>query len=114
MEKSLRVIGHAVAAIRPVTFSAARGIETRVSFNRRFVTREGITDTHAHCGRDNVLYADGPIDPEVGLLQATGENGNPVGMLLHFRSHPAFGYPKRYVSPDWCGYLVNEMTGFAA
>ena len=89
VEKSLQVIGHAVAAIQPVTLSAARGIETRVSFNRRFVTREGITDTHAHCGRDNVLYTEGPIDPEVGLLQATGENGNPVGMLLHFTSHPA-------------------------
>lgn len=108
-EKSLQVIGEAVAAMQPVTLSAARGIETRVSFNRRFVTREGITDTHANRGRDNVLYTEGPIDPEVGLLQATDESGNPVGMLLHFTSHPAFGYPKRYVSPDWCGHWVNEM-----
>ena len=107
--KCLQVIGAAAGAMQPVTLLSARGIETRVSFNRRFVTREGISSTHAHCGRDNVLYTEGPIDPEVGVLQVTGENANPVGMLLHFTSHPAFGYPKRYISPDWCGHWVNKM-----
>ena len=78
------------------------------------MAEEKYTGIYADCGRDNVLYTGGPIDPEVGLLQATGQNGNLVAMLLHFRSPLAFGYPKRYVSPYWCGCRVNEMLGFAA
>ena len=107
--KCLGAVERAVAAVRPVLLAAGRGIETRVSFNRRFVTRDGVISTHALCGPDNVMYTEGPIDPEVGILQAIGEDGDPIGMLLHFTSHPALGYPERYISPEWCGHWVNEM-----
>ncbi|MDA0989586.1 MAG: hypothetical protein O3A51_02400, partial [Verrucomicrobia bacterium] len=112
LERSVQAIGLAVAARQPVTLSVTRGVEARVAFNRRFVMRDGTTDTHAHRGRDNVVYVEGPTDPEVCILKASAADGTPVGMLLHYTCHPTYGYPKRFISPDWPGFWVQHMKDF--
>jgi hypothetical protein len=67
------------------------GKETRVSFNRRFLMRDGREITHpgkpgTPHHKDIVRYA-GPIDPDVGVLAARQPNGKIAGIVVNFACH---------------------------
>jgi hypothetical protein len=103
--------------LQPVTLSAGRMPDGRVAFNRRFVLRDGTALTHPGRCNPNVLHAEGPVDPEVGVLALTGADDMPVATLLHHTCHPTHGYPHRYVIADWPGAwpeMVEERLGGTA
>lgn len=103
VEKSLEAIEQANAKLEPVTVAAASGIEGRVAFNRRFVMRDGTAAMQPPFADPRIRHAEGPIDPEVGVVSFRNAAGQVVAALLHFTSHPNHGYPHRYVSADWPG-----------
>ena len=106
----------AAEQLQPVTLAAGRMPDGRVAFNRRFVLRDGTALTHPGRCHPDVLHAEGPTDPEVGVLMLSGEHG-PVATLLHHTCHPTHGYPHRYVIADWTGAwpeMVEERLGGAA
>jgi len=103
VEGTLKAIGQALAALQPVQVKIGRGVDGRVAFNRRFVMRDGTAKTHGGLCDPNVLYTEGPIDPEVGVMLFTAENGTTVAALLHHTCHPVHGYPERWVSAGWPG-----------
>jgi hypothetical protein len=114
VEQSLQAIEQAHAKLEPVTVGAASGIEGRVCSNRRFLMRDGTTRTHPPTADPNIRYAEGPIDPEVGLVCFRNQNEEVIAALLHFTSHPNHGYPHLYVSADWPGAWcdgVRELLG---
>jgi len=97
-----------------VTIGAASGIEGRVAFNRRFVMRDGTAVTHPWTGSPEIRYAEGPIDPEVGVLCLRNSEEKVIAAMLHFTSHPNHGYPQNYISADWPGAWsdgVREIFG---
>ena len=110
VERMLEAIERAHAALVPAWFGAASGIEARVAFNRRFVMRDGTVRTHPW-GQDllNVLHAEGPIDPELGVVCFSSESARPLAMLLHYTCHPVHGYPHRYVIGGWPGVWCERM-----
>jgi len=109
IEQCLQAVEEAVGQMQRVQVSAGRGIDGRVSFNRRFVLRDGTGKTHpANCD-PNILYCEGPIDPEVGVMSLTREDGQSVASLLHHTCHPIYGYPHRYVIGDWPGAWAELM-----
>jgi neutral ceramidase len=102
----LEAVDAAAAALRPAAIGTASGIEGRISFNRRFFMRDGKVRTHPRSGDPNIRYAEGPIDPEVGVACITNTGDGPLtnlSMLLHFTCHPVHGYPQRHVSAGWPG-----------
>lgn len=99
----LRAVEEAAAHMQPVRAAAGRGIDGRLAYNRRFVLRDGTARTHPELCDPNILYCEGPADPEVGVLTLTALDGQPVAALLHFTCHPIYGYPNRYVIGDWPG-----------
>lgn len=104
----------AMANLQPVTMAAGRMPDGRVAFNRRFVLRDGTAKTHPAKCDPNILYREGPADPEVGVVTLTGADGSPVASLLHHTCHPTYGYPHNYVISDWTGVwpeLVGEKLG---
>lgn len=104
----------AASRMQPVQMAVGRGIDGRVAFNRRFVMRDGTVRTHPPTCDPQILYAEGPIDPEVGLVTLTGLEGQLVASLLHYTCHPTFGYPHRFVIADWPGNwaeMVRERLG---
>lgn len=114
VERSVQAIEQANAKLEPVTVAAASGIESRVAFNRRFVMRDGTTCTHPPQADPNIRYAEGPIDPEVGIVCFKNNAGEVISTLLHYTCHPNHGYPHLYVSADWCGAWcdgVREIFG---
>ena len=104
----------ACASLRPVDAQAGRGVDGRVAFNRRFIMRDGTAVTHpGHCNPD-VLYCEGPVDPEVGVMTFTMADGRPLAALLHHTCHPVHGYPMRWISGGWPGAWargVQELGG---
>jgi neutral ceramidase len=84
----VEAIVKAHAAAKPAvleTGSAAQ--QTPVSFNRRFVMRDGSVKTWMSHSNPDVVRAAGPIDPEIGLLAIKNEGGKPLGILSNFALH---------------------------
>jgi len=62
--------------------------ETPVSFNRRFLMRDGSVRTWMNLANPEVLRAAGPIDPEVGIVVARSKDDNkPLAVLSNFALH---------------------------
>jgi hypothetical protein len=62
--------------------------ETPVSFNRRFLMRDGSVRTWMSLDNPDVLRPAGPIDPEIGLLLIRSHaSGKPQGLLSNFALH---------------------------
>lgn len=109
VEGVLQAIGKAVAALQPATVQVGRGVDGRVAFNRRFVMRDGSGRTHPGLCNPDVLYCEGPTDPEVGVMTFTAANGKPLAAVLHHTCHPVHGYPQRWISAGWPGAWCNGV-----
>ncbi len=108
----IEAIRRANESLEPVQLGAASGLEGRVAQNRRYVLRDGTALTHPHGERlKDVLYCEGPIDPEVGLVAFVTESLHTRAALLHYTCHPTHGYPLRYISAGWPGAWVNGVKG---
>jgi len=62
---------------------------TPVSFNRRFLMRDGSVRTWMNLANPDVVRAAGPIDPEVGLvlIRSEEEDDKPLAVLSNFALH---------------------------
>ena len=67
-ERIVEAIGQAAQSAEPVAVTAGRSFETRVAHNRRFIMRDGMAKTHPVDCDPDILHAEGPIDPEVGVM----------------------------------------------
>ncbi|MHB9130084.1 MAG: hypothetical protein ACYDBB_03215 [Armatimonadota bacterium] len=108
----VEAIGLALGRLEPVTVHVGRELDGRVAFNRRFVLRDGTAMAHPW-GEDakQILYTEGPIDPEVGVMLLKNPAGRNVAALLHHTCHPVHGYPHCYISSDWPGAWASAMRG---
>ena len=103
VQGALKAIGQAMGALQPARLNVGRGVDGRVAFNRRFVMRDGSTQTHPRTCDPQILHCEGPTDPEVGVMLFVAESGKPLAACLHHTCHPAHGYPERWVSAGWPG-----------
>ena len=105
-ERIVQAAARANESLQPVKFGATSGFEPRVAENRRYVMRNGKTITHPspwNVNMKDVLYCEGPIDPEVGVVAFTADSLKAVALLLQYTCHPVHGYPERYISAGWPG-----------
>jgi hypothetical protein len=63
------------------------GHEPSISFNRRFLMRDGRQATHPGKGNRDIVKPAGPIDPDVGLLAARAPDGTLLGLFVNFACH---------------------------
>lgn len=80
------VKAHATAKPAALDFGAATQT-TPVSFNRRFVMRDGSVRTWQNFTNPDVVRSAGPIDPEIGLLAVRELDGSTRGVLSNFALH---------------------------
>ena len=107
--KCLEAIDTALQNQRPVAIRVGRGVDGRVAFNRRFVLRDGTAQTHPPKCDPSILRAEGPVDPEVGVMTLTDAEGHVISGFLHHTCHPCHGYPHRFVIGDWPGAWAELM-----
>ena len=110
LERILKAIETASQRLRPACVGIGSGTEGRIAFNRRVVYRNGT----AHClqvkaGDPEILYVEGPIDPELGVIAVVGPDARPLALLLHHTCHPCHGNGKHYITAGWPGAWAGEM-----
>ena len=108
-ERVVRAVGEATQKKQAVHVGAAREIDGRFAFNRRVVMRDGRLVGEPPKMDKNILYVDGPVDPEVGVLLFVNDALENVAVLLHHTCHPTVGYPHNYICSDWPGAWCDQM-----
>ena len=78
-----------------------RGEENRVSFNRRWRMKGGLSFTHPGFGNPDMIGTAGPIDPEVGVIGAWNGEGKLVGCVVNFACHATTSPPGISANFPW-------------
>ena len=81
-------VKRADAAAMEVTVTAGNVIQqTPVSFNRRFLMKDGSVRTWAKVDTPGAIRPAGPIDAEIGVVRFDDAGGKPRGLLSSFALH---------------------------
>ncbi len=89
VERAVAAITQAFHAMVPVEIGSGACYEGRVSFNRRFIMKNGsvISQPSFDVVDRDVLFGEGVIDPQVGVLCVRDSRGDIIGMLVNFACH---------------------------
>src|SRR5207253_1881412 len=88
------------------------GTEGSISFNRRFLMRDGREITHP--GKPGtphhaeIVAPAGPIDPDVGVLAARQPKGKVTGIVVNFACHNTVVGGDQF-SPDYVAYIRKHL-----
>ena len=109
IERMTEALVEANKATEPMVLHSGTGHEDRVSFNRRFILKDGSVRTWARLSQPDVVKAAGPIDPEIGLISFTspGEE-QPSAAIVNFALHcDTVGGSK--FSADFPGHIARVL-----
>lgn len=95
-------------ALQPAAVGAASLPDGRMAYNRRWIMRDG-TVRQSPMGSPDLLYPEGPADPEVGIVCLVTPELRILAMLLHYTCHPIHGLRLPHVSADWPGAWAHGM-----
>jgi neutral ceramidase len=89
IENIVEAIVQAHASAKPALLEAGSARQDPpVSFNRRFVMKDGSVKTWMRLDHPDVVRSAGPVDPEVGLLLIRdAADQKPLGLLSNFALH---------------------------
>ncbi len=89
VEQSVAALIEAFHAMVPVEIGTGTCYEGRVSFNRRFIMKNGsVTSQPSFNVVDkDVLFGEGTIDPQVGVLCVRDTSQKILGLLVNFACH---------------------------
>ena len=86
--------------------------ETRIAFNRRFHMRDGSVKTNPGKNNPNVVRPVGPIDPDVYVLLAESDQGDPIGVLVNYSLH-ADTTGGDHISADYSGWMEKHLKNMS-
>jgi neutral ceramidase len=99
----------AEADLQPAKISAGSGREDSISFNRRFLLRDGTVKTNPGRGNPAAIRPMGPIDPAVGVVYIESATGQPLVTIVNFALHVAvMGGSK--ISADYPHVLAEALA----
>lgn len=93
----------------PATIGFAWRFEGKLSFNRRYTMRDGKVLMHPTPGSTDILYQEGPVDPEVGILCARDASGKTLGCIVNFACHATSSSAGTGITADFPGHLAARM-----
>lgn len=83
--------------LQPASVGFGCGSEGDVSFNRRYLMKDGTVRTNPGVGdkwdaaqgkgNPDIVRPTGPIDPEVGVMRIDSESGEPLALLINYACH---------------------------
>ena len=97
--------------LAPARASAALGKEEGLSFNRRFVMKDGSVSWNPAKRNPDVVRPAGPIDPDVGVVYFDTPKNAPVATYVNFAMHPDT-VGGEGVSADYPGVLSKLLAGY--
>lgn len=96
----------------PSTLRIGKSQETRIAFNRRFHMRDGSVKTNPGKNNPDVLRPVGPIDPDVYVLLAESNQGDPIGVLVNYSLHADTTGGDR-ISADYSGWMEKHFKNMS-
>jgi hypothetical protein len=97
--------------LTPARASVALGKEEGLSFNRRFVMKDGSVSWNPAKRNPDIVRPAGPIDPDVGVVYFDTPKNAPVATYVNFAMHPdTVGGDG--VSADYPGVLTKLLAGY--
>jgi hypothetical protein len=127
IEQGVAAVIKAYDALEDVEFGVNSGFEERVSFNRRYIKKNGtvISQPSINLDSDDILCHEGVIDPELGVVSIKNRAGKIIGMLVNFACHAVHhmgdlsaGYPgiiydkiKEFYGDDCVCVFLNGACG---
>jgi len=115
-DKIAGALGRAVENATEARIGIGSVNEYRLSYNRRFIMRDVTSECQPEKDSDEVLWNEGPIDPQVGVLFAEDMGGKVIGVLVNFACHPTCTCTatKNLISADYPGYIdpvIRKIKG---
>jgi len=108
-ELILSSVKSAISKIQPVHVSIGSVQETTISFNRRFLMKDGTFRTNPGKSNPNIVRPAGPIDPTLSIVYFESLDKKPVAILVNFALHVAVLGGNRF-SSDFPG-VMSELIG---
>lgn len=105
-ELILESVKSAISKIQPVHVSIGNVQETSISFNRRFLMKDGTFKTNPGKLNPNIVRPAGPIDPSLSMVYFESLDKRPVAILVNFALHVAVVGGNNF-SSDFPGVMSN-------
>lgn len=105
-ELILESVKSAISKIQPVHVSIGNVQETSISFNRRFLMKDGTFKTNPGKLNPNIVRPAGPIDPSLLMVYFESLDKKPVAILVNFALHVAVVGGNNF-SSDFPGVMSN-------
>ena len=95
----------------PALAAAGIGREDNISFNRRFVMKDGAVSWNPAKLNPNIVRPAGPIDPDVGVIYFEDANAKALATYVNFALHPDTTGGAN-VSADYPGALAKLIGDY--
>lgn len=97
-------------AAMPINLESGTGIAEDISFNRRFIMKDGRVRFNPGVGNPNAIRPEGPNDPEVGIIVMRRASDNlPIASLTGFANHTDTVGGTEF-SADYPFYLARALN----
>lgn len=107
--QAVEAVRRADAALEPVEVGIESAFEGRISFNRRYIMKDGSVKTHPKPGSPQMRHAEGVIDPEVGVVAVRGADGRLRGVLVNFGCHATHHMGGDVLSAGFPGAMYRHV-----
>jgi hypothetical protein len=102
-------VKQAVEKLAPATASAAIGREEHLSFNRRYIMKDGTVGWNPGKLNPKIDKPAGPIDPAVSVVYFESPDGVPMVSYVNFSMHPDT-VGGLQISADYAAPLCNTLS----
>lgn len=119
-EKTISAVEGALKDLQVVQVGISRGMEERISINRRLKLLNGkqrdIRHAYSLPPDDNIMDV-GVIDPEIGIMVLRTMDDKPLAVLYNFAAHPIQGVPSKGNRGNTAGFpgyasdLIEKVFG---
>lgn len=107
-ERAAQAVIEAMKNLETCKISGGVSFEDRIAFNRRYLMKDGTVQTNPGNKNPNIIEPAGPIDPEVGVISFTGENGKIKAIYVNYSCH-LDNVGGTEISADYPGYLSRRI-----
>jgi len=112
IERGVNAVIKAYDALEDVEFGVNSGFEERISFNRRYIKKNGtvISQPAINTDSNDILCHEGVTDPELGVISIKNNAGKIIGMLVNFSCHAV--HHMGNLSAGFPGIICDKIKEF--
>lgn len=107
-EKAAQAAVEALDNLELCEIAGGISYEDRIAFNRRYRMKDGTVQTNPGHQNPNIIEPAGPIDPEVGVISFTRQDGSIKALYVNYACH-LDNVGGTEISADYPGYLASRL-----